>query len=523
MSLLESFIYMLWRGIAIGMIISAPMGPVGILCIQRTLDKGRKAGLYTGVGAAISDLIYCLLTGFGLSFIEEFLERNSIIIQLFGSVVLIFFAIYLFKKNPAGQLKKPSDAEISTHKNILAGFLFTFSNPLILFLIIGLFARFNFLMPEIKFYHYIIGYVGIIAGALGWWWLVTFFVDKVRSHFNLRSMWLINKIIGGVILIFAFVGIVTALTDLFGGSKSEAAPFTPTPSEVCNPDSTYAIDPTEPLNLIIDASNKSFSLRFVADFSDSPWSVSFLPSDISIYFSAKEIEDPISSGKFLVCSISNGDSLLSETKIPFNGNLSHSDNLFIITRRGNRIELSTGCHHPQRISAVENIVFTADTIRFTQRAKGCLTLRDVQVRKDPAEENLAQQSPWRDEELLSDYLRRSQDWHEGLWRCLDYSTDTNLAKLGGDYHLACVRSLDGYDLIYVDGATICPGKWQAGKVKAHLSATGIDNVFNVTWIDAEGVSMKNNIKAQYENIGLLTLHFPMQNATLRFRQLSDNQ
>ena len=82
---------MIWRGIAIGIIISAPMGPVGILCVQRTLEKGRRTGFYTGVGAALSDLFYCLLTGFGLSFIEEFLTRNSNIIQLIGRLVLIAF------------------------------------------------------------------------------------------------------------------------------------------------------------------------------------------------------------------------------------------------------------------------------------------------------------------------------------------------------------------------------------------------------------------------------------------------
>lgn len=206
---------MIWRGIAIGMLISAPMGPVGILCIQRTLDKGRRMGFYTGVGAALSDLLYCLITGFGLSFIEEFLERNQDIIQLVGSLVLIAFAVYLFKKNPAGSLKKPEQTDSgSVKKSILGGFLFTFSNPLILFLIIGLFARFNFLMPEIKFYHYIIGFLFIFAGAILWWYLVTLFVDKVRAHFNLRSMWLINRIIGVIILAFALVGIVSAIINL---------------------------------------------------------------------------------------------------------------------------------------------------------------------------------------------------------------------------------------------------------------------------------------------------------------------
>lgn len=217
MDILESIFYMIWRGIAIGILISAPMGPVGILCIQRTLDKGRRPGFYTGVGASLSDLFYCLLTGFGLSFIESFIERNQNIIQLTGSAVLIAFAVYLYRKNPAGALRTPAASErVSPKKNILGGFLFTFSNPLILFLIIGLFARFNFLMPDIRFYHYMVGFLFILIGALMWWWVVTWFVDKVRAHFNLRSMWLINRIIGSVILIFALVGIVSSILQMAG-------------------------------------------------------------------------------------------------------------------------------------------------------------------------------------------------------------------------------------------------------------------------------------------------------------------
>ena len=216
MGFFESLFYTVWRGFAIGILISAPMGPVGFLCIQRTLYKGRKTGLFTGIGAAISDLIYCILTGVGLSFIEEFLERNQNIIQLIGSVVLIAFAFYLFKKNPASSLKTHSQEEnnLSPHKDILGGFLFTFSNPLILFLIIGLFARFNYTIPEISFYYYIPGYIAIFFGAIVWWEFVTFTVNKLRAHFNVRSLWLINKIIGGVILIFAIVGIYTGITNL---------------------------------------------------------------------------------------------------------------------------------------------------------------------------------------------------------------------------------------------------------------------------------------------------------------------
>jgi len=176
MDLIEGILYMMWRGLAIGIIISAPMGPVGILCVQRTLEKGRRTGFFTGVGAAASDLFYCLLTGFGLSFIEGFLKANQNAIQIIGSVVLVVFGLYLFKSNPARTLRKPDAARSSHRRDILQGFLFTFSNPLIIFLIIGLFARFNFLLPEISLPHYITGFAVIfIGGPLLWGGIFFFF------------------------------------------------------------------------------------------------------------------------------------------------------------------------------------------------------------------------------------------------------------------------------------------------------------------------------------------------------------
>ena len=101
---------------------------------------------------------------------------------------------------------------------MITGFLFTVSNPLILFLIIGLFARFNFMLPEYEYYHYLTGYAFILIGALSWWFVVTFFVNAVRAHFNLRSMWLINRVIGFIILIMSLVGLVMGIHNylLFG-------------------------------------------------------------------------------------------------------------------------------------------------------------------------------------------------------------------------------------------------------------------------------------------------------------------
>ena len=105
-------------------------------------------------------------------------------------------------------LKKPDEVANGFWKDFWTGFLFTFANPLIVFFIIGLFARFNFLLPEFRFYHYIAGYGAIVGGALLWWWLITYFVNKARAHFNVRSLWIFNRIVASILFIMASISAV---------------------------------------------------------------------------------------------------------------------------------------------------------------------------------------------------------------------------------------------------------------------------------------------------------------------------
>ena len=186
------------------------MGPIGILCVQRTLNRGRMSGFYTGVGAAISDLIYCLLTGLGMSMITDWIEANVTVLQVLGSVFLIAYAVYMIVHSPVPTVQD-TESKADSAREVITGFFFTLSNPLILFLVIPLFARFGFPLPEHRF----LGYVFIVAGALLWWTVITYSVDKVRSHFKISSMWLINKIMGGILLLLSLYGLATGLWDYF--------------------------------------------------------------------------------------------------------------------------------------------------------------------------------------------------------------------------------------------------------------------------------------------------------------------
>ena len=212
---MDLMLYTILRGMAIGILVSAPMGPIGILCIQRTLNKGRWSGFVTGLGASLSDLIYALLTGFGMSIVIDFIEANQSILQILGSFVLVGFGLYLYRQNPAKNIRKANSSINSYTQDFITAFLLTFSNPLILFLYIGLFARFNFFQPESQFIHHLMGYFSILLGAVGWWFFITYIINKVRSRFNVRSIWFINRAIGIIIIVMSVVGFIWGVKDYF--------------------------------------------------------------------------------------------------------------------------------------------------------------------------------------------------------------------------------------------------------------------------------------------------------------------
>lgn len=204
---------LLGKGLFIGIIVSAPMGPVGLLCIQRTLSKGRWHGFATGLGAVISDLIYATVTGLGMGFVINFIEANQTPLQFAGSLVLGFFGYYIYKNNPMKSLKKQREGKLSFTQDFITGFLLTFSNVLIVLLYIGLFARFGFILPDYSVWLLLGGLASIGVGAVLWWFLITYLVSRVRKWFNVRGVWLLNRIVGTVVVLLAVVGVLSALLE----------------------------------------------------------------------------------------------------------------------------------------------------------------------------------------------------------------------------------------------------------------------------------------------------------------------
>lgn len=213
---MSNLILTLIHGFLVGILISAPMGPVGVLCIRRTLHRGRRAGLVTGAGAALSDLLYASLTYMGVGLVADFLWTHQTLLEFIGSICLLAFGIYLYRSAPS------YDTNESERSSGLAGwrlfgssFIITFSNPLIILIYIALFSRFS-LIPDLirPGAHFFVTMGGIVLGALSWWWVITYTVDKVRKRASLQGIRNFNRIVAIIFAIVSFLGMLSCLYQL---------------------------------------------------------------------------------------------------------------------------------------------------------------------------------------------------------------------------------------------------------------------------------------------------------------------
>jgi threonine/homoserine/homoserine lactone efflux protein len=193
------------KGILIGLCISVPLGPIGMLCVQRTLNKGRKHGFVTGLGASASDLLYIIITLFFLSFVLNFISTNEFLFQLLGSILVCVFGVFIFRNNPSAQPKVQEKPNNSLFGDAFSAFALTLSNPLILFVLIALFARFNFVDNESDLAEIIIGIVSILTGATAWWVMLTFIVSRFRKYLSFELK-VINRITGIIIILIGIFG-----------------------------------------------------------------------------------------------------------------------------------------------------------------------------------------------------------------------------------------------------------------------------------------------------------------------------
>ena len=193
---------MLWEGFIIGIAVSIPLGPLGMLCIKRTVNKNWRSGFLSGLGIAASDLLYALIAGFSLSIIINFVKTYEIYFQILGASMMTLLGLYIFLSNPAKDIQKFKRKGSSYLQDFLTAFLLTVSNPLSVFVFIAIFTSYSLVLRLSHPLEAFLTVSGIFTGGAMWWFILTGLANLFKHKLTINILWWANKVIGlGVILL----------------------------------------------------------------------------------------------------------------------------------------------------------------------------------------------------------------------------------------------------------------------------------------------------------------------------------
>ena len=198
-------------GILMGLFVSAPLGPVGVMCIQRTINRGLKSGLISGFAAASADTVYAIIAGLGLGYIVNWIQQEKYWIQLIGAAIIILMSVKIFYTNPAVELRNQRNKKSKPLEDFLSVFVVTLTNPAVFFVFIAMFAGFGLVDENTNYLSAALLISGIFAGAFAWWYILSNLVNKFRSKIRLKNIWWLNKIMGVIIFVLG----VIALLELY--------------------------------------------------------------------------------------------------------------------------------------------------------------------------------------------------------------------------------------------------------------------------------------------------------------------
>jgi len=205
------------KAILIGLAASIPLGPLGIMCIQKSLSDGRWAGFSVGIGASIGDTFYAAISLFSIAFVSEFLERNRDWVILIGGLIVLLIGLQIAIKNPIKDLRQRKRNQLTgaSAQEVVRGLLMTITNPGALVLMLGLFAFFKMDLGEgYNALSIALALGGIFLGTLSWWFCLSTAISHFRGRFRLRQMIVINRISGIAIALIGLASLAEGLALL---------------------------------------------------------------------------------------------------------------------------------------------------------------------------------------------------------------------------------------------------------------------------------------------------------------------
>lgn len=197
------------KGVILGFSIAAPIGPMGVLCIRRTLASGIVSGFLTGMGTAAADAVYGAIAGFGITVITNFLVNNSTFLQAIGGLLLLYLGYSTYRSSPAAQ-------EVQTHGKNAAGaffssFILTLSNPMTIIFFAAVFSGLGAGSAGETYADAAALVAGVFTGSLLWWFILSSAVHKLKTRFDQAQMRWLNAASGIVIAAFGAASLISAI------------------------------------------------------------------------------------------------------------------------------------------------------------------------------------------------------------------------------------------------------------------------------------------------------------------------
>ena len=189
-----------FRGLLIGFSIAAPVGPIGVLCIRRTLAEGRLAGFLSGMGAASADMFYGAVAAFGLTAVQDLLIGQSNWLRIVGGIFLLYLGIKTF-------FSKPSEKAAESRRGGLFGaylttFFLTITNPLTILSFIAIFAGLRLGETNGNYISASFMVLGVFLGSAAWWLTLSTGVSFLREKFTPAWLTWVNRLAGVIIFVF---------------------------------------------------------------------------------------------------------------------------------------------------------------------------------------------------------------------------------------------------------------------------------------------------------------------------------
>jgi threonine/homoserine/homoserine lactone efflux protein len=200
---------LLLQGLVIGFSIAAPVGPIGVLCISRTLAGGLISGLISGLGAATADAIYGCVAGFGLTFLSSFLIHQKMWLSIVGGLFLCYLGLRTFLAKPAEKASSAGSAgSIGAYAST---FVLTLTNPMTILSFAAIFAGLGIGSVHKNYLSAAAMVLGVFTGSSLWWLILSIGVSTIRSKFNPQRLRWMNRVSGAVISGFGLLALMSAV------------------------------------------------------------------------------------------------------------------------------------------------------------------------------------------------------------------------------------------------------------------------------------------------------------------------